>query len=424
MDACCRPDTSGRTPRSMPRLFALLCVMAVLAGLRAVGDASAEPALQATPEEARAAFIAAIDRSRAAAGLPAYTVHPLLDELAQSHADYLISTGRFSHFDARGRSARARILAAGFPGHRAGENYVSRKNAELAVRWLLDDPPHRNNVLHTFYNAHGVGVARTRWGDWLFVQDLGNDPNAAAVAAAADSANGSSDPADAPPDDSAPQASAAAGGEGEPNEEQARDAAGATEAAEGTVEGTVDGGVAGADDLGAASNADGHAEAMAPATSEIGPAADSLGVEGAELAPVESAVVAAAAPLIESPPVDVAAAAAPVIDAAAHGAVGDGATSGATVPEPAVIAALSPPYGFRVPRADGRGMDVPAFEPGAALAPGAEDLTPPTDSAIAPPLLSGSAVWPLGPAPVSGWLIPLLSAVVVILVITRFSGRP
>ena len=163
--------------------------------------AAAQNGAHATAVEAYRTFVAEIDAARVEAGLPPYSSHPLLGRLAQAQAEHIVKSGNYSHIGPRGLSARQRILDAGFPGVRAGENFVARNWAREAVRWLMADPPHRANVLHTLYNVQGVGVARTEWGGWVWVQDLGHDPGLEARAPVA------TPTADAP---AAPQASPAA----------------------------------------------------------------------------------------------------------------------------------------------------------------------------------------------------------------------
>ena len=75
--------------------------------------------------------------------------------------------------------ARA-LRDAGMELDRAGENYyVTTRPAEEAVahtlNWFMDDPPHRNNILHEYYTRFGVGVAYRPPGWYIFVLDFAGD---------------------------------------------------------------------------------------------------------------------------------------------------------------------------------------------------------------------------------------------------------
>ncbi len=401
MDASRSSARAGLAGRITASALALGSLIAILIALHPTDSVSAESAAYSTPAEARAAFIDSINRARVAAGMPAYISHPLLEELAQAHADYMISSGRFSHYGPNGLSARSRILNAGFPGHRAGENYVSRKNAEEAVRWLLNDPPHRNNVLHTLYNAHGVGVARTQWGDWLFVQDLVFDPSAAAQMFAPTNTPETSTAASDNPESSEAMAPLEAdpGGEGDPGGDQAAETI-APPAVDPDVEPVVE--LAGEAALLSAS---GPAIQQGPDQSAQ---AEVVAEAQAPNAPTNGEEMVVLAAAVEPAPIESSAAVEPVDAGPASASVGDVEPAS----QPIAAAAVLPPYGFRVPRGDGFGMDVPSKVVWAEVPMAAS----PSDSVD----LSGTAVTPSA----VGWIVPLISALVVLLVIMRFSGRP
>ena len=56
---------------------------------------------------------------------------------------------------------------------------VTAVNAEREARGLplyrVDDPPHRNNILHAYYTRFGVGVAYRLPGWYIFVLDFAGD---------------------------------------------------------------------------------------------------------------------------------------------------------------------------------------------------------------------------------------------------------
>jgi uncharacterized protein YkwD len=122
------------------------------------------------------AMVSLTNEARSQAGLEPYRVNEILSGAAQAHADEIVSSGVFSHTGADGRNARERVLGAGYgagrEGVRVGENFVARATVEEAFQWLMDDPQHRDNILHPVYREIGVGVGETSFG-YVWVMDLG-----------------------------------------------------------------------------------------------------------------------------------------------------------------------------------------------------------------------------------------------------------
>jgi uncharacterized protein YkwD len=110
---------------------------------------------------ARAALMCAINRARAAHGLPAFGAERHLRRAATRHARDMVRHRYFAHQRAGGPSLSDRLRAAGWHGHAAGEAIAwgcgKPANAASTVRAWLHSPPHRA-ILLGGYNRAGVGV--------------------------------------------------------------------------------------------------------------------------------------------------------------------------------------------------------------------------------------------------------------------------
>jgi uncharacterized protein YkwD len=127
-----------------------------------------------------AAMVTAVNAEREARGLPPYRVDDTLTAVARAHAQDMVARDYVGHGSPEGKRVRDRLRDAGLDLDRGGENYyVSTQSAEEAVAhtlsWFMDDPPHRNNILHGYYTRMGVGVAYRSPGWYIFVLDFAGD---------------------------------------------------------------------------------------------------------------------------------------------------------------------------------------------------------------------------------------------------------
>lgn len=111
---------------------------------------------------ARAALMCAINRARAAHGLRAFGAERHLRRAAKRHARDMVRHRYFAHQRAGGPSFGARLRAAGWHGHAAGEAIAwgcgKSASAASTVRAWLHSPPHRAILLSGAYNRAGIGV--------------------------------------------------------------------------------------------------------------------------------------------------------------------------------------------------------------------------------------------------------------------------
>lgn len=102
-----------------------------------------------------------LNRDRTSRGLPALPVRADAQAKAQAWAEKLAADGRLSH------SNLSQGLTQCYSG--VGENVAMAPSVTHAEQILMDDPPHRANILATKWTAAGVGVARTN-GGYVVVQ--------------------------------------------------------------------------------------------------------------------------------------------------------------------------------------------------------------------------------------------------------------
>lgn len=135
--------------------------------------ASAAPAPTAvTPTQAAQLdqVFALTNQYRQQNGCRALIRNSYAEKAAQGHADWMNSTGTFSHTGANGSSFVDRMKAAGYanPG---GENIAyGQRDAQAVMTAWMNSPGHRANILNCRFTRIGLGLAGTRN---YWVQDFG-----------------------------------------------------------------------------------------------------------------------------------------------------------------------------------------------------------------------------------------------------------
>jgi len=132
-------------------------------------DAAALPASDSThiatgdaPSAPTTTAVAMVNAARHAAGLPNLERHPVLDRLAQAHADNMRAAQRVAHDLGRG-TVQDRVSADGALSTasltRLGENVAHATSLSRAHRALYMSPSHRANLVDAQYTHIGVGIA-------------------------------------------------------------------------------------------------------------------------------------------------------------------------------------------------------------------------------------------------------------------------
>lgn len=105
--------------------------------------------------------VEALNRYRAALGLPALEIHPSLMAAAQGHAEWMARTYTYSHTGEGGTGPWDRAAAAGFPGGQVYENVAGGTSLtpEEAIGWWDRDWVHQNTMRLPGHTHVGVGYA-------------------------------------------------------------------------------------------------------------------------------------------------------------------------------------------------------------------------------------------------------------------------
>lgn len=122
-------------------------------------------------------MLEAINAERAEENLPALTVDPVLTELARAHAQDMIDRNYFSHVTLEGKTYRDRLQERGIELDWVGENFYAdscseEQIVECTMTWMMNDPPHRANILHRQFRLVGIGIVKSDFGMYMTVQDF------------------------------------------------------------------------------------------------------------------------------------------------------------------------------------------------------------------------------------------------------------
>ena len=105
-----------------------------------------------------------INAARAQNGLPALTVNPKLVAAATGHSIDMACNSLLSHTGSDGSTITSRIAAAGYSNSYWNESIYAQPpqyggDAQAAVTWWLNDPPHRLILLSSQAKEFGAGYA-------------------------------------------------------------------------------------------------------------------------------------------------------------------------------------------------------------------------------------------------------------------------
>lgn len=111
--------------------------------------------------EAEALLIVAINRERAAYGLPPYRHSPELSAAARAHSCDLAAHGMISHTSSDGRTLAQRLAGSDPPWEWPSESIAAgTADPSTVVAWWMDEPPegwHRRNILDPDQREVGAG---------------------------------------------------------------------------------------------------------------------------------------------------------------------------------------------------------------------------------------------------------------------------
>lgn len=125
------------------------------------------------------------NQARAQRGLTPYLLNPVLSQVAQSHVNDIIASGRLGHVGSDGSRAPERVRRAGYVAAVVSENWVYSRTMQKAFSWWMSDPPHFQNLMSRRFKEIGVGMAThpSGWGEvWVMVFAANADGGTAADA--------------------------------------------------------------------------------------------------------------------------------------------------------------------------------------------------------------------------------------------------
>lgn len=146
-----------------------LLTAAILAGaLLAVGPGAAHGATEPGRQEAR--LLELINSERTRRGLPELTWERELARLAREHAADMMKMRTATHLSSRdGASFTGRLARSSLRARAAAENVAFHRDVGQVHRGLMASPGHRANILDKGLTAVGIGIARDRAGDSIYV---------------------------------------------------------------------------------------------------------------------------------------------------------------------------------------------------------------------------------------------------------------
>ncbi|KAG6976280.1 hypothetical protein JG688_00001555 [Phytophthora aleatoria] len=118
--------------------------------------------LEQAATDYRVAMLNAVNKERAARGLPKFCMNKKLQAAAQAHAADMARRSFLSHTGSDGSTMSTRVRAAGYRWATVAENVAAGQatvNSVLAS-WM-NSKPHRANILSTMHKMFGCGYAVT-----------------------------------------------------------------------------------------------------------------------------------------------------------------------------------------------------------------------------------------------------------------------
>lgn len=120
--------------------------------------------------------VAIANREREQRGVPMARRDPLLDRIAQAHAEDMARRRFFDHTTPEGVTFGQRLASLGVPVRAMGENIaMGYPTAEAVIRGWMRSPGHRRNLLDANFEFMGLGYAQDARGRAYWVQVFASD---------------------------------------------------------------------------------------------------------------------------------------------------------------------------------------------------------------------------------------------------------
>jgi uncharacterized protein YkwD len=147
-------------------------LIAVLAGVCTAVPCRAEKA-KPDSDKTRSDLLKQHNKERKEDGKKPLALNSKLSAAAQTYAEYLARSGKFSH-TAKGTMS-SRVKDAGYKPKAVGENIaVGQSSVPTVIKSWMHSEGHKKNMLSKNYTEVGFGIAKDKKGRLLWVTDFGD----------------------------------------------------------------------------------------------------------------------------------------------------------------------------------------------------------------------------------------------------------
>ncbi|ODA39901.1 CAP domain-containing protein [Desulfosporosinus sp. BG] len=113
-----------------------------------------------------------INQERSKAGVVQLKIDPQLQKMAQTKSNEMVTKSYFSHTSPTYGSPFDMMKTFGINYTSAGENIAGNSSVDAAHTALMNDPPHKENILNSSFNYIGIGITTSPAYGKIFVQDF------------------------------------------------------------------------------------------------------------------------------------------------------------------------------------------------------------------------------------------------------------
>ncbi|EGZ30305.1 hypothetical protein PHYSODRAFT_421947, partial [Phytophthora sojae] len=121
-------------------------------------------------------LLAAVNKERAACGLPSLCMSSKLQSAAQKHSNDMAAKNYMSHTGSDGSSMSQRITASGYQWTDIAENVAAgQKDVAAVMKSWMNSAGHKQNILSKDYTMFGCGYAYSAKSSYkhYWTQDFG-----------------------------------------------------------------------------------------------------------------------------------------------------------------------------------------------------------------------------------------------------------
>lgn len=113
-----------------------------------------------------------INQERSKAGVGLLKIDPQLQKMAQTKSDEMVTKNYFSHTSPTYGDPFNMMKTFGISYTSAGENIAGDSSVDAAHQALMNDPPHKANILNASFNYVGIGITPSKTYGYVIVQDF------------------------------------------------------------------------------------------------------------------------------------------------------------------------------------------------------------------------------------------------------------